>query len=44
VLLYYAITNAAALTLTPAERRWPRPLALLGLAGCLVVAASLAFP
>lgn len=42
VLLYYAITNAAALTLSPSERRWPRPIAALGLAGCLLVAASLA--
>ena len=41
VLAYYAITNAAALTLTRAERRWPRPLAVLGLVGCLAVAASL---
>ena len=41
VLAYYAIANAAALTLSPEERRWPRPLAVLGLAGCVVVAASL---
>jgi APA family basic amino acid/polyamine antiporter len=41
VLLYYAITNAAALRLRPDERRWPRWLAWAGLASCLVLAASL---
>jgi hypothetical protein len=41
VLAYYAVANAAALTLSAAERRWPRPLAALGLAGCVVVALSL---
>jgi APA family basic amino acid/polyamine antiporter len=41
VLLYYAITNAAALRLRPDERRWPRWLAWAGLASCLLLAASL---
>lgn len=41
VLLYYAIANAAALTLSRAEGRPPRLVCLLGLAGCLVLAASL---
>ena len=41
VLGYYAITNASALTLAPSERRWPRALALFGLAGCLALAVSL---
>jgi APA family basic amino acid/polyamine antiporter len=41
VLVYYAIANAAALTLTPEQRRWPRVLAVAGLLGCLAVAASL---
>ena len=41
VLVYYAVANAAALTLRPAERRWPRWLAGAGLAGCLLLAASL---
>jgi APA family basic amino acid/polyamine antiporter len=41
VLTYYAITNASALTLARHERRWPRPVAALGLAGCVAVAASL---
>ena len=41
VLIYYAVANAAAMTLSAKERRWPRPLAALGLGGCAVVAASL---
>lgn len=41
VLTYYAITNAAALTLTPEQRRWPRPIAILGLLGCVVLIAAL---
>jgi basic amino acid/polyamine antiporter, APA family len=41
VLVYYAITNAAALTLPPSQRRWPRALAVAGVAGCVVVALSL---
>ncbi len=41
VLLYYAIANAAAWTLEPAQRRWPRVLALMGLLGCLALALSL---
>ena len=41
VLIYYAVTNAAALTLSSAERRWPRALAALGLVGCALVALSL---
>ena len=41
VLTYYAVANAAALTLSREQRRWPRPIAALGLAGCVAVAASL---
>jgi APA family basic amino acid/polyamine antiporter len=41
VLVYYAITNASALTLQRGERRWPRGLAVGGLAGCLVLALAL---
>jgi basic amino acid/polyamine antiporter, APA family len=41
VLAYYAVANAAALTLAPAQRRWPRWLAAAGLGGCLLVGASL---
>lgn len=43
VLVYYAITNAAALTLgrEPARRLPVRALAVLGLAGCLLLAVNL---
>jgi APA family basic amino acid/polyamine antiporter len=41
VLLYYAIANASALTLGPGERRWPRFVPALGVAGCLVLAFTL---
>lgn len=38
VLVYYAVTNLAALRLPPAERRYPRWIAALGLSGCLFLA------
>jgi APA family basic amino acid/polyamine antiporter len=41
VLTYYAVANASAWTLAPDQRRWPRWLAGLGLAGCAVLAATL---
>ena len=41
VLTYYAITNAAALTLTAVDRRWPRWVAVLGLVGCVVLVVAL---
>ena len=41
VLLYYAIANASALTQPPQDRRWPRAINVLGLAGCLALAFSL---
>ncbi len=41
VLVYYAVTNAAAWTLKPNERRWPRAMAALGLCGCLTLAFTL---
>lgn len=44
VLVYYGITNAAALTQPPTDRRWPRPLQLLGLTGCVTLAATLPLP
>jgi basic amino acid/polyamine antiporter, APA family len=44
VLLYYAIANASAYTQPREQRRWPRALNVLGLAGCLVLAASLPLP
>ena len=41
VLLYYAVTNAAALTLSAEHRRFPRPLAVAGLIGCIGLIATL---
>lgn len=41
VLVYYAIANASAWTLGGPVRRWLRPVAALGLVGCLVLAATL---
>lgn len=41
VLLYYAVANASAWTQRGAERRWPRSLQALGLAGCLTLVATL---
>jgi APA family basic amino acid/polyamine antiporter len=41
VLTYYAVTNAAALTLPPEQRRRPRPIAVGGLAGCVVLVVTL---
>ncbi|MFI1617479.1 APC family permease [Streptomyces lydicus] len=41
VLAYYAVANAAALTLTAAEHRPPRVVPVVGLAGCLVLAFAL---
>jgi APA family basic amino acid/polyamine antiporter len=44
VLVYYAIANAAAFTQPAQDRRWPRWLNALGLAGCLVLAGTLPLP
>ncbi|CRK52003.1 conserved membrane hypothetical protein [Rhodococcus sp. RD6.2] len=41
VLVYYAIANAAAWTLTRAERRPPRIVPITGLGGCVVLAVAL---
>lgn len=41
VLTYYAIANASAWTLPIEQRRWPRWLAAAGVAGCVVLAATL---
>jgi basic amino acid/polyamine antiporter, APA family len=41
VLTYYAIANASAFNQPEEERRWPRWLQVLGLAGCAVLALSL---
>jgi APA family basic amino acid/polyamine antiporter len=41
VLVYYAVANAGAWTLTGAERRPPRVVPAVGLLGCLVLAVAL---
>lgn len=41
VLTYYAITNAAALTLAAHQRRWPRAVSAFGLIGCVALALAL---
>jgi basic amino acid/polyamine antiporter, APA family len=41
VLIYYAIANASAYTQPADQRRWPRWLNLLGIAGCLTLVATL---
>ncbi|MFJ9643436.1 APC family permease [Streptomyces sp. NPDC004244] len=41
VLVYYAVANASAWTLTPGEGRPPRVVPFLGLVGCLVLAFAL---
>ncbi|MCF6746059.1 APC family permease [Blastococcus sp. KM273128] len=41
VLLYYSVANAAAFTQDRAHRRFPRPLQVLGVVGCLVLVVSL---
>ena len=43
VLLYYAITNAAALKLTPEIRLYPRWVSWVGLLGCLGLAVWIEF-
>jgi len=41
VLAYYGIANASAFTQPPHQRRWPRALNVLGVAGCATLAATL---
>jgi basic amino acid/polyamine antiporter, APA family len=41
VLLYYAVANASAWTLSKEERRWPRWVSGAGFVGCIMVAFSL---
>jgi APA family basic amino acid/polyamine antiporter len=41
VLLYYFVANAAAYRQSPAQRRFPRWLQVLGAAGCLLLVATL---
>jgi len=40
-LLYYSVTNVSALRLVRGQRRFPRVLAMAGIAGCLGLAFSL---
>jgi APA family basic amino acid/polyamine antiporter len=44
VLIYYAIANASAYTQPRAQRRWPRALNVIGVAGCLLLVATLPWP
>ena len=41
VLLYYAVANLSALRQPAEQRRWPRAVNVLGLAGCLTLVATL---
>jgi basic amino acid/polyamine antiporter, APA family len=41
VLIYYAVANASAYTQPRAQRRWPRALNVCGVAGCLLLVATL---
>ena len=41
VLTYYAVTNAAALTLRGADVRFPPVIAVVGLIGCIVLVFAL---
>ena len=43
VLLYYAITNAAALRLPREHRRYPRVIAVFGLLACIALAAFVVY-
>ncbi len=40
VLVYYLIANLAAASQPPEQRRWPRPLNLLGGLGCVALVAT----
>jgi len=40
VLTYYAIANASAWTLPPDQQRWPRPVAALGVLGCVTLVVT----
>lgn len=41
VLIYYAVANASAFTLRPDEGRPRRPIAVIGLVGCVVLAFAM---
>jgi APA family basic amino acid/polyamine antiporter len=44
VLLYYVVANLAAFTQPAGRRRWPRALQVAGVAGCLLLVATLPWP
>jgi basic amino acid/polyamine antiporter, APA family len=41
VLLYYLIANAAAYTQSAEQRRFPRALQIIGVAGCAILVVTL---
>ena len=41
VLIYYGLTNLAALKLPPEHRIYPRWIAIIGLCGCLLLAVHI---
>ncbi len=41
VLLYYLVANLAAFTQPSDRRRFPRPLQVLGIAGCAILVVTL---
>jgi APA family basic amino acid/polyamine antiporter len=41
ILIYYGIANASAFTQPRAQRRWPRPLNVLGVVACATLVVSL---
>lgn len=44
VLIYYGIANAAAISQPAAQRRWPRWLHVVGVAGCALLVTTLPWP
>ncbi len=44
VLIYYALTNLAALRLPPEDRRFPRLISVVGLVGCVGLCAFIDWP
>jgi APA family basic amino acid/polyamine antiporter len=41
VLVYYTVANLSAASQAREQRRWPRALNILGIAGCVALAATL---
>ncbi len=44
ILIYYAVANLAALRLAPEQKRYPRFVAYMGLAFCLLLAGAVPVP